>query len=103
MCTYKQACDNAQKMFARNGYLNRVIGACDLPDKWLFFGWVSEDGAIEFGNRPISVDKETGILSWFDPFSGVGIDEYDAAVPSKLVFFSCRSCGKSLQCRYKEI
>ena len=81
MCTYKQAYDNAQKMFAENGYLNRVIGACDLPDKWLFFGRFSEDSTVEYGNRPISVDKETGVLSWFNPFSGEGIEEYDAAVP----------------------
>lgn len=84
MCTYKQACDNAQKMFAKNGYLNRVIGACDLPDKWLFFGRFSEDTEIEYGNRPICVDKNTGTLSWFDSFSGKGIQEYDAAVPIPL-------------------
>lgn len=84
MCTYKQACDSARKMFAQNGYLDEVIGACDLPDKWLFFSRFKKDSTIEFGNRPISVDKETGILDWFNPFSGKGIYEYDAAIPIAL-------------------
>ncbi len=84
MYSYTKAYKKARAMFAKNGYLKKVIGACDLPDKWLFFGRFSEDGLIEFGNRPISVEKETGILSWFNPFSGEGIKEYEAAVPIEL-------------------
>ncbi len=68
MCTYKEAFSKAKRMFAQNGYLDRVDGACELPDKWLFFGRHEEDSVYEYGNCPISVDKETGTPLWFNIF-----------------------------------
>ena len=67
MCTY-EAYKKAKKMFAENGYLNRVDGACELPDKWLFFSRHDENNIWEYGNCPISVDKQTGVPTWFHLF-----------------------------------
>ena len=86
MCTYKEACGKAKKMFAQNGYLDKVFSACDLPDKWLFFSKHEEDSTYEYGNCPISVDKKTGIPTWFNIFeAGTNhLKEYNAARPIPL-------------------
>lgn len=84
MCTYKEACDKAKKAFAQNGYLDRVDGACELPDKWLFFGRFKEDSSYEYGNCPISVDKKSGVLKWFNISAPGNILEYEAAKPIPL-------------------
>ena len=84
MCTYKEACNKAQEMFARKGYLNKVDSACDLPDKWLFFGRFSEGAVIEFGGKPISVDKKSGEAEWFYIYTPEHIAEYTAAKPIPL-------------------
>lgn len=84
MCTYKEACSKAQKMFAQKGYLGKVDSACDLPDKWLFFGRFKEDSVIEYGSRPISVDKKSGVADWFYIYTPEHIAEYIAATPIDL-------------------
>ena len=81
MCTFEEALEKAKEMFPKKGYLNKVFSASDLPDKWLFFGRFSEDSEVEYGNRPISVDKETGEAEWFYIYTEEHIREYIAAVP----------------------
>ena len=80
MVDFKEALEKARKMFPERGYLGKVYVACDLPDKWLFFSRFSENSKVEYGNRPISVDKETGEAKWYYIYTEEHIKEYLAAV-----------------------
>ena len=82
MVDYMQACNKAGEMFKARGYIKPLIGALDLPDKWIFFGKRIE--GVDFSNSQVAVMKETGEASWYRCCSARNIGESSRGVPIAL-------------------
>jgi len=84
MIEYSKAYQMAKTMFAKNGYLDQIDYVCELPDKWLFHSRFQRDSIVEYGNCPISVNKETGNAEWFNIFAA-GTGNYAEYENAKLI------------------
>lgn len=75
-----EACDVARDRLRKQGYKNGLCEICDLGDKWLFFGRTFDKGIVDYGNCPVTVDKETG---QYENFPISIMENYDLYYKSK--------------------
>lgn len=74
MMDFMKACDIARDKFIKQEYKDGFCDICDIGDRWLFIGRSLDKGVAEYGNCPVTIDKETGKVDEF-PFSLV--ENYD--------------------------
>lgn len=60
MIDFLAACEKARKEFVNKQYKNGIAEICDLGDCWLFFGRMFDSGITDYGNVPITIQKESG-------------------------------------------
>ncbi|SCH84850.1 Uncharacterised protein [uncultured Clostridium sp.] len=80
MMDFMKACDLARNIFVKRDYKDGLCEIFDSGDRWIFFGRIFEEGVVEYGNCPVTVDKETGQCEDF-PISD--IQNYDLYYESK--------------------
>ena len=71
MLDFNTACEMARKNLVGQGYKNGIAEITDLGDSWLFTGRMFDIGVTDYGNTPITVDKNTGEIADY-PLSDVG-------------------------------
>lgn len=82
MMKFLDACELAKNVLVKRDYKDGFSEICDLGERWLFFGRTFNKGVVEYGNCPVSVDKETGQCEDF-PISNV--ENYDLYYESESV------------------
>ncbi len=76
MLDFNMACEMARKNLVGQGYKNGIAEITDLGDSWLFTGRMFDIGAPDYGNTPITVDKNTGEIADY-PLSDIdNLDRY---------------------------
>ncbi len=63
MLDFNTACKKARENLMKQGYKNGIDGIYNLGDKWLFFGRMFDAGIPDYGNTPITIDKNTGTIA----------------------------------------
>ena len=62
----------------------QCICVYDLLEKWIFFGRMKEGSVTEYGNCPVTVNKNTGAVEWYRFNAPMNISEASKATPITL-------------------
>ena len=82
MISLTSACEKALDFFPSMGMMKKIYNIGSTPDLWLFDGRWEEGNHVEYGNNPVSVNKETGEVGAF--IISQNLDEYYSAEPVEI-------------------